>query len=79
MRKSYGRFHPRDFDDTALVVIGGPLADLLAVVKISGTHDRPVLSKPLPVARENVVDDVAPGLDASVFMTVDAFSHAKAP
>jgi hypothetical protein len=74
-----GRFHLRDFGDLSLGVIGRPFTCLLAVLKISGSHFAAVLSEPLPISCEHVINDVTPGLDASVLMTVDALFHASVP
>ena len=74
-----GRFHFRDFDNLSLGVIGRPFTHLLAITKIARTHFGAVLSEPLqyPVSTSSMTwNDVAPGLDASVLMTVDALIHA---
>ena len=76
---STGRFHLRDFDDLSFGVISRPFTHLFAVPKISGTHFSAVFSEPLPISREHVINDVPPGFDASVLITVDGFFHAQGP
>src|SRR3981189_3130460 len=62
-----GRPHLRDFDDLSLGIIGRHSPTCLPFSKYP--------ERIFPISREPLVDDVAPGLDASVLATVDALFH----
>src|SRR5438045_9545420 len=65
------RLHLGDLVYLPVLVVGGPLAHLLAVFEIARAHFCPVFAEPLPVSCRHSVDGLAFCPDRSTFVVVD--------
>jgi len=80
------RLHPCHLVELPLRVVGGPFADLLAVLEGPGTHLRPALPEPFLVTRRHACGDPPFRPDAAVFVVLGVillcvlcFWHIKLP
>lgn len=53
------RLHFRHLINLAILVIGRPLADLLAILKMPRAHFSAILAEPLPVADHDIASHLA--------------------
>lgn len=58
--------HAGNFVDATLLVVGSPLADLLAIFEMTGTHLRAVFPKPFPIPFRLSVNHGSLGPDTAV-------------
>src|SRR5213075_2067515 len=65
--------HLRDLVDLSRLVVGGPVAGLLSILEIAGSHFCTVFAEPLPVAGHDVSQFLPFGPDGAGLVVVDVF------
>src|SRR5262245_50051493 len=63
--------HHGYFDGLPVPIVGGPLADLFAVLEVARAHDGSVLAEPLPVPRHHAVDHLALPPNRAVLVVIN--------